>query len=399
MRDAITDELASVVRLAADAVPARTQEFEAIVRRRRAYHRRRSLTTAGLAAAIVAATATAVPLTAQSDPAVRPTTAGGTAAASTTGAAAQPAQRLLLSGADGQYSVGDRRYGIRSPNGIVEIMPDGRFVTHASPGMAAQQYLALPDGRLVMLGSKDLKPGVPREDGPWVTDVAFLLAVTGHDGTVQVSRDVRVMGEHVYLVGATAEAAYLLRAEHRLVRHNLASGNEQPLAAASAAIQAFRRQSGEDVRVSVEGERVALVERRVSPVPPHVRIIDLATGATVSDLALATKATGVSEIRLAPGARLAAIVSQRFVERPDLPMPHRWRVEHRLRIVEVATGRVLTNRVLVEQIGDQVADVRGLAWSDPTTLRVAWYALPLNADRLYDLTEVLQVETVRAPPA
>ena len=146
--------------------------------------------------------------------------------------------------------------------------------------------------------------------------------------------------------------------------------------------------------MSVEGDRVALIERRASPVPPRARIIDLATGATVSDLSLDTPGTGVSEIRLAPGGRLAAIVFQHLVERPDLAMPQRWRVEHRLRIVEVATGRVLSNRVLVEQIGSQAAEVRGLGWSDPTTLRVAWYALPLNADRLYDLTEVLQVETV-----
>jgi hypothetical protein len=40
-------------------------------------------------------------------------------------------------------------------------------------------------------------------------------------------------------------------------------------------------------------------------------------------------------------------------------------------------------------------DIQGIAFTDDRTLRVAWYVLPPDADRVYDLAEVMNVATVQ----
>jgi hypothetical protein len=91
---------------------------------------------------------------------------------------------------------------------------------------------------------------------------------------------------------------------------------------------------------------------------------------------------------LSPDGRLAAVTGVGIAGS---------RYEFVLLTVDVATGRVLNRRAMfsTDSKWRQLADFQGLAFTDASTLRVAWYALPVGADRMYELAEVLHVETLR----
>jgi hypothetical protein len=109
---------------------------------------------------------------------------------------------------------------------LVVISPDvpaHSIVTGAAP---------LDDGRVLLLGSQDLQPGTPRQDGADVESVASPLTVVSSSGAVESTRDVRMRGEAVRLVGATASNALLARASAssktvRLTSLDLTTGAEK----------------------------------------------------------------------------------------------------------------------------------------------------------------------------
>jgi hypothetical protein len=100
------------------------------------------------------------------------------------------------------------------PMAHAELLPDGTVerLPVAEDGDAPRgSAVRLPDGRLVTLASRDLLPGVEREDGALVEGLAFVLAVFDADGELLGERDVRRMGENVSIAGARGDQVVLVR--------------------------------------------------------------------------------------------------------------------------------------------------------------------------------------------
>ncbi|GIJ60941.1 hypothetical protein [Virgisporangium aurantiacum] len=377
----IPSDLAEAVRHAAEVVPDERHSLADVHRRRRRHQRRRVGTVAGVAAVAVAAGAAGVPLLShRSGPAPEPfATASATVPAG-------PAQRLLLTNA---YQVVGN-VGVRGPQGVGEVDAAGKLVGHPVVGVdAADSVIGLPDGRLVMLGPHDLKPGVAREDGVNVTDLEFVLVVTTPAAPGPAYHvNVRTVGESVRLIGATATGAYLLRDGKRVVFHEFGSGAEQKLAAASAAV--VNTNLGDDpgqFDVSVQGGRL-LFSGVADDGSAQVRVHDLATGADLlgGPVTVGAPGTAVRAVRLSPDGRHVAVgLSRLGADRTDFI----------LATVPVA-ARPRPRSTVLGSTGDNrntPGDIQGIAFTDDRTVRVAWYVLPPGADRVYDLAEVLKVNT------
>ena len=372
----IPSDLAEAVRHAAAAVPDERHSLADVHRRRRRHQRRRVATVAGVAVLAVAA---GVPLLVnRSGPAPEPfATASATVPVTVP---AGPAQRLLLG--NGYYVIGN--VGVRGPRGIAEVDASGGLFTRPVLNLdSADSVVGLPDGRLVMLGPVDLKPGVSREDGPNVTDLAIRLVVTtAAGGGPEYEENVRIVGETVRLIGATATGAYLLRDGKRVAFHEFGSGTERPMPAASSTVVA----AGDPDRfdVSVQGDRLLLTEV-ADDGSARLRVHDLATGADLlgGPVTVGAPGTAVRAVRLSPDGRHVAVglASQ---------------TEYMLATVPVAAAPRVRNTVLGSTGDNRKApgDVQGIAFTDDRTVRVAWYVLPPGADRVYDLAEVLKVSTV-----
>jgi hypothetical protein len=377
----IPADLADAVRHAAATVPAGRHSLADMHRRRRVHQRRRTAAVAGVATVAVAAGVAGVPALFRSLPTGAPS-AGPAASATTAPAATAAAQRLVL---DGAYATAGN-VGVTGPKGVVEVAADGRVVAHPVVGMdTADSAVMLPDGRYVILGPRDLRPGVRREDGVDVTDLEQVLAFLTADGTPTYSRDVRVMGETVRLVGATADGAYLLRGGNRLVFHAFGSGAERPLAAVSAVIASFVAEQPDAVQnVSVQGDHVFILSQYGAVQTIH--IADITVGGKLS---LPQRVGGwTGHVRLSPDGRTVAFTHAR---------PVGDRVTYVL--VSVALNGVGTREVGIREqeifTTDARAkipgDVSGLAFTGNGSVRVAWYALPADANRVYELSTVLKV--------
>lgn len=365
----IPSDLAEAVRHAAAAVPDERHSLAGVHRRRRRHQRRRTATVAGLAAMAVAA---GVPVFMnRTGPAPEPF---ATASASAT---AGPAQRLMVTGGAALAIEGPGvGVGVNSPAGILEVDAAGKLIAHPVTGMdAVSGVVALPDGRLVTLGTRDLNPGTRREDGPDVTDLNFVLTL----GTTY-SADVRIPGEQLQLLGATAEGAYLLRNRRRLVFHEFATGTERPLDAATAALAA----PGDPVHMFesfVQGR--FLVFHRVDR-GQQIHIVDVTTGAyVVPPVTLPGKDLVVDGVRLSPDGRTVAVAVGRFTAD---------RAAYELLGIEVATGRVgRTQEIAVLDGKSKASGLLGMAFAGNNRLRVAWYAFPPDANRVYELAELMKV--------
>ena len=91
--------------------------------------------------------------------------------------------------------------------GGLEILPDGSsrpLPLGNAPVDDVHTVVLAPDGRLIVLGSRDLMPGRVRVDGPNVEGVETRLVVLDPAGAVQAVRNVRVMGATVRLLAATS---------------------------------------------------------------------------------------------------------------------------------------------------------------------------------------------------
>ncbi|HEX6684525.1 MAG TPA: hypothetical protein VF062_17105 [Candidatus Limnocylindrales bacterium] len=364
MSDTIPEELADAVRRAAAAAPATIADLGGLRQRYRRRRRRRVAATAGLTAAVVGAVATTAPLLARGRSA---TDGGQTSAPVATSQSAPPisvppSQRLLLA-----------RNGFLQPsspsNSVGEVMPDGTVVFRPlSEVDIADRVVALPDGRLVVLGTVDLTPGVIEQpDGPYNPAVGIMLVRQRDDGSVELSRNIRVMGEHVELLGATDRVAYLLRPAG-LAAHDLATGDERLV------MPTGKLPPGPPTgrAVDVAGDRIALADAAC-----RVHLFALGTGTPVTTIGPPPGCTAPGEVRLSPDGRLAAFsYSIGSMEEREL-------IQTRLAVLDVATGATKLDMLVFESmwnisLGQGASNfsahpyhLQGMAWSTPRSLRLA----------------------------
>jgi hypothetical protein len=186
----------------------------------------------------------------------------------------------------------------------------------------------------------------------------------GSGGAVVSSRDVRIRGEHVALLGVTGTVAYLARAAG-VVAHDLPTGAERLVAPLTVDFS-HGDQAASTAVLLAQGELI---------------VVDLAAGRETGRFALPGRR---GTVRLSPDGRSVAVVSLHGTDET-------------VEIRDVATGQVAITRQLRRDIRMFDSRATGLAWTDAATVRVAWPELPRDADRIYPFAEVLHTAQIRRP--
>ncbi|MEV0565836.1 hypothetical protein [Dactylosporangium sp. NPDC050588] len=357
-----TGDITEVIRRAADALPAADSDLDAVLRRHRRNRRRKA--TAALGAVAVTAVAAIAAIVA-----INPDgTAVGPAAQSRTtqDLALGQMQRLPLNAG---WALGPDKSGgkvtVPQVRALYELGADRQLDGTPVPEIVddVRAWVPLDDGRSVVLGGKNLKPGVSREDGPDVSDFAIRLLVLDAGGQVGLQREVRVQGQDVELLGATATTAYLYRTPGRIMAHDLATGAEQRLTGLEPV------PSWETHSLTVQGGLLLAA--------PHascgLTAAALDTGKQLFAAYLPCAATRV--MRLSPDGRTLAVA---------LSDPAGVVTLFR---IDVATGRVGTTPVT----RGERSGVLGVGWAGGT-VRVVWLRLP--ATGAHPLSEELRVTDV-----
>ena len=302
---------------------------------------------------------------------------------STPGGAGDPP--VTIDPAKPNYGFPSGSTGIVTIGGIKELRPDGTVVTHARFG-----EVLLADGRIVSLSPKDLAPGVPRTDGPCVSDLAFMLEVTDTAGTVTVARDVREMCRVVMLVGSSPDEAYLVRgpaewpAGARLVAHRFADGVERDVVGLNALggrVSDLHLTAGLAVSVGgSEGDGCDLAA------------VSLASGATVAsfDAGPGVPTAHCDRARLSPDGRLVAVTVDNLLATGR---------SGDLRVLDLATGAlVASHEIYASTTADEQQrkfapkGFAGVAWVDDSHVRVAWVDPP-DEERILTVEEVVRAST------
>ncbi|MEU8244307.1 hypothetical protein AB0C07_39135 [Actinoplanes missouriensis] len=314
--DRIPQDVDTLVREAAGAMPGYGGDFADLPRIARRQRRRRTAGTVAAAVAVLAVAGIGVtvdrgpdrtvsPPAATSSPDQPPTVAPGPAGA----------QRLMLDGANGTYQTFETSNThttltdttLSGATRVGEMTVDGtwKLTTHEVVGADGwDRFVGLADGRIVALGPDDTLPGVQREDGPDVEGLTINLVVTGPDGRVLQSRDVREPGEPVALLGATERYAYLWRPAG-LVEHDLATGAEQVrVTPGQLGVTGFF--DGRIAAADLVGDRLVIVRQES---PCVVFVFDVATGAELTGHDLAGNATceRIVGLRLSPDTSEIAV--------------------------------------------------------------------------------------------
>ncbi|MER7007290.1 hypothetical protein ABT297_30205 [Dactylosporangium sp. NPDC000555] len=263
--------------------------------------------------------------------------------------------------------------GYQPPQGLLELSPERKIIAVAPPDLidGLRQRVALDDGRTVLLGSKDLQPGVRRTDGVNVTGLAMRLVVLAPGGAVALTREVRLQGQDVQLVGATATAAYLYRTPGRIVRHDLASGTEERLAALDP-LPAWDTNN-----LSIQSGLLLTTSQAAC----DLRISSADTGKLVRTVHFDVNrwhCPTADRVRVSADGRLLAVALRGTAANPDT-----------FDVVNVATG-VTTHRLLSPTSRSGIV---GMAWRG-TVLRVAWVNLPDPGSEVYPMADVLQTVDV-----
>ncbi|MEV4134444.1 hypothetical protein AB0J72_20025 [Dactylosporangium sp. NPDC049742] len=357
-----TGDIAEVIRRAADAVPAAGSDLDAVLRRHRRNRRRRTTAALGAVAVTAAAAITAVVAINPGGPAVElavQRTTQADSAPETLG----PKQRLPLNAG---WALGPDKNGgqvtVPQVRALYELGADRQLDGTPVPEIIddVRAWVPLDDGRSVVLGGKNLKPGVSREDGPDVSDFAIRLLVLDAGGQVGLQREVRVQGQDVELLGATATTAYLYRTPGRIMAHDLATGAEHRLTGLEPV------PSWETHSLTVQGGLLLAA--------PHascgLRAVALDTGKQLFATYLPCAATRV--MRLSPDGRTLAVA---------LSDPAGVVTLFR---IDVATGKVGTTPVT----RGERSGVLGVGWAGGT-VRVAWLRLPSTG--AHPLSEELRI--------
>jgi hypothetical protein len=184
----------------------------------------------------------------------------------------------------------------------------------------------------------------------------------GSGGAVVSSRDVRIRGEHVALLGVTGDVAYLAR-KAGVVAHDLVTGTERLVVPLTLGVSSGD-QAGSTAVLLAEGTLV---------------VVDLAAGRETNRFALPGYR---GSLRLSPDARSLAVVSLQGSDET-------------VEVRDVATGAVTATRPLRRDVRTFSSRATGLAWTDLTTVRAAWPELPRDADRIYPFADVLRTAEIR----
>lgn len=386
----VPDDLADLVHRAAQTTPPHAADLANVRRRARARRRRRAATAVSGLVVLVALAGGAVPVLAGRDRAVAPVSAPSVpstgAGPATSAPPPAPAQRLLIAGGGGssQPLRGGPEIGLVG-GAADEVLADGSVVRHPVPA-GWGETVALPDGRLVGLKLTDLMPGVRRKDGPNVAGLSIKLMVLGADGRVQHSREVRVKGQSITLVGADERYAYLVRDDVGLVSHELTTGREKTLVRSSKVGAALMVGSAD-----VTAGLMATVASQFDVNRCRVDVLRLAGGARLARLEV--KGDCTQSIRLSPDGSLVAIP----YARTD-PADRRTR-EYRVAILDTATGQRRTDQLIGTAgtvNGLPAGGTWGAAWVDDTTVRVVWAQLPPQPRKVYSVSELARVVAVTA---
>jgi hypothetical protein len=304
---------------------------------RRLIRRRRRRAVAAAAAGVLTVVAGAGAVATLNRPAPTPAPAVAPSVAPTAAASSPPAaypvstrpDRQLLQNPFGRYSTVRQTTPVRlaADDHIGEVLPDLTVKRHRVQGADAwDRAIGLPDGRIVALGPRDLKPGVERTDGPNISGLEYNLVVVGADGKVDLRRDVRVKGQAVVLAGATETTAYLFRPKG-LVSHQLATGAERLLTPKSKL--GVKELPGPDLEAyDLGGGRLALAR---SGAACELSIFDLASGDVLPSAALGTLGCEwVTALRFSPsGDRVAAAFQTGAGD------------GYRFAVIDTATGRAV----------------------------------------------------------
>ncbi|GIE94309.1 hypothetical protein [Paractinoplanes rishiriensis] len=355
--DQIPAPVETAVRTAAQAAPGYRGDLDSVYRRARARRQRLIATAAGVAVLITAAgvglaqrrPAPPVTVLPATQPVVKPA----------------PAQRLLLSGAVGTYRTDGAAVRLGGRDRVGEILPDGTLAGHPVQGADGwDRTVGLPDGRLVALGPRDLMPDVERPDGPDIEGLEYNLVVAAPDGAVQLSRDVRVKGEAVTLLTATAETAWLWRPAG-LYSHDLATGTES-LAVPRKTLGIAQVFDGSTQFADLNGDRliVAADSTRCAP-----KVLDIGQPVRPLPLALADCST-IANLRLSPDGNVVAVT---YLTRQLIP--------------HVALVRIADGRVLADQAPSIASSSLGwgmdVVWPDNRSVTVVTY--PVEPSGTYRL--------------
>jgi hypothetical protein len=287
-----------------------------------------------------------------------------------------------LTHADGSTS------GIEGPTSFTELLPSGRLQTLKTPkfNSGVDGYIPLPGGGAVLTGIRDLKPGEQRTDGPDISGLEIRLVVLRPDGSEAGNRNIRIQGEYVTLLDADAETAILWR-EHGVYLHDLATGQEQRLAAASTLAGANVDNDGRATvnAVSTAGQLIAVT--RFAPCP-SIKITGWRAGPTQTlTLPGSPSRCSVGDMRFSPNGDAIAV---------DYSPPQR-REEVRLAVYDTKSGALVSDSALYQSVeplgilGPGSPELRGLAWPDDRTVRVAVTLLPVGATKVYHYQELLRL--------
>lgn len=357
MDQQLTSEVQAAVRAAAAAVGGYTGELDAVYRRARRRRRRQAAATFGGVAVLLAAVGVGVGV--QRDPVVpaphvQPAVTSAPATPRVSAEPGPPAQRLLLGGAMGKYRLNGVTTELGGGKWLGELRPDGSVVRHRmKENDNWDDVVALPDGRMVALGTRDTSPDVPRTDGPNVAGVEFNLVVVGADGKVQLRRDIRRRGESVKMVTATGRTAYLWR-PGGLVSHDLATGAERLLVPRGklGVADVF---DPTIASADLVGDRLV-----VAKTPPRCDIsaVDPRTDTVVPLPAFATvDCKWVLTVRLSPDGGTVAATYQNQEN------------AYRIALIRATDGTVLADREAAPADTKDTTMMLGIAWQDDRTLR------------------------------
>jgi hypothetical protein len=353
----VPEELVSAVERAATAVPGHGGDLDDVLFRYRARRRHRAAgaAAAAVAVAVVAAgAAVARPLIATGGATALPS-----AAATTTSAQVTPQRLILASAAAGLTPK-------HTQAGIGEMLADGSVVNHPVAGSeGGYQAVGLPDGRLVVVVTRTTPPR---------------LSVLRPDGAIQHTYPIPVLAGRVSLVGATEEEAYLLRPSG-LVAQNLTTGLER-----TVFDPATIGMSGwlPDVTADLAGDRLVLTAPLTKSC--SLRVIDLPTGRRLPEPALPTPTCRqILGLRVSPDGRQVAVAYTRVHESLSIHVA----------IVDTGTGKVRRDSPLKTASSPKgPVDMYGMAWTDATTVRVAWAGLSLDQRPAYRTDERPQIATI-----
>jgi hypothetical protein len=189
------------------------------------------------------------------------------------------------------------------------------------------------------LASRDLQPGVDRDDGAFVDNVAFVLAVFDADGELLAERDIRRVGEDVRIAGTTGDQIVLVRSR----MDGNCCGSLPGVQVSTMDPSTFLEEVVTDVDglpgvSAVADDRMVLVDDGIGDRGGRpscmVTALDLATRGVRDVGTLAC--IGVSGVAVSPdGHRAAVVIAQLGANEDEL--------EHVVVIIDLRDGSILGN--------------------------------------------------------